>query len=92
LSSIATVTGQQYRIDAATRVWYILHGGGSMTTLAERSRLRRARITAHRSHGFDEAEQWDLEFWQKQSPEDRLSALVAIHRDVAKVNAARRER
>ena len=61
------------------------------TTLAERSRLRRMRIKAHRSHGFDEADRWDLEFWQKQSPEDRLSALVAIHRDVAKVNAAKQK-
>lgn len=63
-----------------------------MTTLAERSRLRRTRIIAHRSHGFDEADRWDLEYWQKQSPEDRLSALVAIHRDVAKVRAAKQER
>jgi len=61
-----------------------------MSTLEERSRLRRLRIVAHRSHGFDEADRWDLEFWQRQSPETRLSALVAIHRDVALAEEARR--
>ena len=38
-----------------------------------------------------DAERWDLKFWQEQSPEDRLSALVAIRNDVAKVEAARRD-
>lgn len=63
-----------------------------MTTLAERTRLRRRSIIGHRSHGFDEADQWDLDFWQKQGPDARLSALVAIHRDVAKVQAGKRDR
>ena len=62
-----------------------------MTTLAERSRLRKTRIVGHRSHGFDEADRWDLEFWQKQTPEERLSALVAIHHDVARVEAGKRD-
>ena len=34
---------------------------------------------------FEEAEAWDLDFRQRQSPEQRLSALVAIRRDVDKV-------
>jgi len=59
-------------------------------TLAERSKMRKMHIVGHRSHGFKEADQWDLEFWQKQTPEARLSALVAIHRDVAKVAAGKR--
>ena len=59
-----------------------------MTTLEERSRNRKTRMVGHRAHSFEEADRWDLEFWQKQSPEARLSALVAIHRDVAKVAAA----
>ena len=57
--------------------------------IAERTALRRKRIVAHRAHGFDDAERWDLEFWQRQSPQDRLSALVAIRRDVEKVLASR---
>jgi len=30
-----------------------------------------------------------LDFWQSQTPEQRLSALVAIRRDVIKVEQAR---
>ena len=48
-------------------------------------------MKSHRAKDFADAERWDLEFWQQQSPEDRLSALVAIRNDVAKVQAARRE-
>ncbi len=59
--------------------------------LAARSRLRRERLVAHRASGHDDAEAWDLEFWQAQGPEDRLSALVAIRRDVETVVAGRKE-
>ena len=58
-------------------------------TLEERSRMRKRRAVGHRAHSFQAAEQWDLEFWQSQTPEARLSALVAIHRDVAKVMHAK---
>jgi hypothetical protein len=60
-----------------------------MTTFEERSRERRKRMVAHIARSHAEAEAWDLEFWQQQSPEERLSALVAIHRDVEMVEAAR---
>lgn len=63
-----------------------------MTTLDERSQERRKRIVAHSSKSHAEAEAWDLEFWQKRSPEERLSALVAIHHDVEMVEAARASR
>ena len=52
--------------------------------MKQRTRRRRAKIVAHRAAGHEEAEKWDLEFWQKQSPQERLSALVAIRADVAK--------
>jgi hypothetical protein len=58
--------------------------------MAARSRLRRERIVAHRATGHADAEAWDLDFWQSQSPEDRLSALVAIRRDVEAVEAGRK--
>jgi hypothetical protein len=58
--------------------------------IRERSALRKRRIVAHVAHDFFDAEQWDLDFWQNQTPEARLSALVAIRNDVAKVLAARR--
>ena len=45
---------------------------------------------AHRASSHADAEAWDLDFWQSQSPEDRLSALVAIRRDVEAVEAGRK--
>ena len=59
--------------------------------MAARSRLRRERMVAHRASGHADAEAWDLEFWLSQSPEDRLSALVAIRRDVEAVEAGRKK-
>jgi hypothetical protein len=46
-------------------------------------------MVTHRAAGWDDAETWDLEFWQRLTPQERLSALVAIRRDVEKVLAAR---
>jgi len=60
-----------------------------MSDLEKRSLERRKRIVAHSAKNHEDAEAWDLEFWQRQSPEERLSALVAIHRDVELVRAAR---
>jgi hypothetical protein len=53
-----------------------------MSTLEERSAERRKRIVANRAFSHDEAESWDLDFWQRVGPEARLSALVAIREDV----------
>jgi hypothetical protein len=60
-----------------------------VSTLEERSRERRERMVAHRAASFAEAERWDLDYWQRRSPEERLSALVAIRRDVELAQAAR---
>lgn len=54
-------------------------------TLRQRSQLRRRRIVANRTRSFAEADAWDLEFWQRQTPEARLSALVAIREDIRRV-------
>jgi len=62
----------------------------SENSLEERSAQRRARIVANRAHGFDEAERWDLDYWQSRTPQERLSALVHIRRDVELVQAAKR--
>ena len=51
----------------------------------ERSAMRRRRIVAHRTKSFVAADNWDLEFWQRQTPEARLSALVAIREDIRRV-------
>lgn len=58
-------------------------------TLEERSRLRRDRLVVHRASNHADAEAWDLDFWQSQSPEDRLSALVALRRDLELVTDGR---
>lgn len=55
----------------------------------ERGALRRKRIVANVANDFAQAEAWDLDFWQNQTPEARLSALVAIRRDVQRVLEAR---
>ncbi len=60
-------------------------------SLEDRSRDRRRRLVANRAASFAEAEAWDLEFWQARTPEERLSALVAIRRDVELVEAARKK-
>jgi len=57
--------------------------------IKERAAIRRSTMVVNRAADFEEAEAWDLDFWQRQSPEDRLSALVAIRRDVDKVMKAR---
>jgi len=57
--------------------------------LKERSRERRKRIVGNVAKNHQEAEQWDLEFWQSLSPQERLAALEAIKRDVEKVRRGR---
>lgn len=42
-------------------------------------------MVVHKASSFEEAERWDLEYWQSQTPAARLAALVAIHRDIEKV-------
>lgn len=58
-------------------------------SIEERSRRRRRVIEVHRAGSFEEAEAWDLEYWQRRTPEERLSALVAIRHEVELVAAAR---
>lgn len=57
--------------------------------IEERRRERRRRMVGHRATSFEDAERWDLEFWQSVTPEERLSALVAIRRDVELVERGR---
>lgn len=54
-------------------------------TLRQRAQVRRRRIVANRTKSLAEADAWDLESWQRQTPEARLSALVAIREDIRRV-------
>ena len=58
--------------------------------LKERADLRKKRIVGYHAKNFADAERWDLEFWQKQSPDMRLSALVAIRNDIMKIKRPER--
>ena len=51
--------------------------------LKRRAAERRKRIVGNIAKNFAEAEQWDLEFWQSQTPQMRLSALVELREDLA---------
>ena len=62
----------------------------SLPELEKRSAQRRRRIVSYRAANYTEAEQWDLRFWQSQTAEQRLSALVDIREDVRKVEEARK--
>jgi len=46
-------------------------------------------MVAHRAKRFEDAEKWDLDFWQSLTPEERLSVLVNIREDVKKVERSR---
>lgn len=60
------------------------------TEMLKRAEERRRRIVVHRSGSFAEADQWDLEYWQAMSPEERLDAFVALREDVALIQRARK--
>jgi len=62
----------------------------SPSEIKERARRRRARMVGNRAASFQDADEWDLDFWQKAGPEARLSALVALRREVDVVNAAKK--
>jgi hypothetical protein len=64
-------------------------GEANIVSIEGRSLERRGRMVTHSATSFDDAEAWDLDSWQKMTPEERLSALVAIRRDVEVVEAAR---
>lgn len=51
-----------------------------------RAERRRGRVVAHISTSYEEADAWDLAYWQGRGPRERLSALVAIHRDIAAID------
>ncbi len=63
--------------------------GSPETSLEQRSAERRARAVTHRATSHADAEAWDLEFWQQQTPEVRLSALVAIRREIELIEGGR---
>ncbi len=62
-----------------------------MSTLKQRTEERRKRIVGNCAKDFDDAKKWDLEFWQNETPQERLSALVAIRNDIMAVRGNDRD-
>ncbi|MBD3420092.1 MAG: hypothetical protein GF398_08255 [Chitinivibrionales bacterium] len=60
--------------------------------LKKRAEFRRRNLVGNIAKDNADAEKWDLEFWQNCTPQQRLSALVDIHRDIARVRHGKRER
>jgi hypothetical protein len=58
--------------------------------IKKRAIERRKRMIAHRAANFEDAERWDLLFWQNQSAEQRLSALVSIREDIMAIEQGRK--
>lgn len=58
--------------------------------LRKRSAQRRKRMVGPVAANHEEAEDWDLEFWQRLDPEARLSALIDLLREVELVQASRK--
>ncbi len=56
--------------------------------LAKRRAERMRRIVTNIAYTFEEAEAWDLEFWQSKSPEDRLNALEELRADWSNIRHA----
>ena len=56
----------------------------------KRAQERRRHIVVHRAANHEEAEEWDLAYWQDRTPHERLSALLDLHADIEKVEQARR--
>ncbi|NOZ95981.1 MAG: hypothetical protein GXP47_14775 [Acidobacteria bacterium] len=57
--------------------------------ILDRAAERRRRMVVHRATGFDDAEAWDLEYWQSRTPEERMEAFLALKRDVVIVLESR---
>jgi len=57
-----------------------------------RAKHRREHLVANRAPSFEAAAEWDLDFWQSLSPQERLSAFVHLRRDVELALAARAAR
>jgi len=61
---------------------------GIHSPLSVRADERRRRMIVHLATDWKDADEWDLVFWQRQGAEARLSALVALRRDLAAIRGA----
>ena len=57
--------------------------------MERRAQERRDRMVGHLADSFQDADDWDLDFWQKAGAEARLSALVSLRNEVEVIRAAK---
>jgi len=62
----------------------------SPSEMKRRARVRRDRMVGHRADSFQDADDWDLDFWQKAGAEARLSALVSLRNEVEIIGVAKK--
>ena len=65
---------------------------GRTMGMKERSQERPKRMKVHLAKDYADAEQWDLEYWQQQTPQQRLSALGPIGKNIDVTKCRRRRR
>ena len=56
--------------------------------MAERRAKRIRRIVTNVAQSFEEAQEWDIEFWQSQTPEARINALEELRADQRNIGHA----
>ena len=49
--------------------------------MARRRLERTQRMETNRARSFEEADAWDLSFWQARSPQERINALEELRAD-----------
>jgi len=48
------------------------------------------KVIAHVARSWEEAEKWDIEYWQKFSPQKRISAVESLRREWEAIKNARK--
>lgn len=56
--------------------------------MKQRADARRKRMVGNVALTHQDADDWDLAFWQQQTPQARLSALVALRKDLEAVRGS----
>ena len=49
--------------------------------MARRRLERTRRMVTNRARSFEEADEWDLSFWQAHTPQERINALEELRAD-----------
>ncbi len=56
----------------------------------ESKKRRLKKIVVHIAHSWEEGEKWDIEYWQKFSPQQRISAVESLRKELEAIRNARK--